>query len=127
MNENQELIDLCTNCTRTDCNGTPCGDYRAIERRIKAAQSRSRYNPDAPMPTHTQNQTCGVNTLLLVNAAIDALEELLRDPDGNQFITGRGPVEKLVEHMKRTRFERCHHFIDWNRIAKHLQEDKGDE
>ena len=129
MNENQELIDLCTNCNRTDCDGTPCSDYRAIERRTRTAQSRSRYRdhniePEIP-PAQVEN--CGIATLMLVNRAIDALEALLRDPDADLFFNGRSAAGKLIEHMKRMRFNRCQHLIDWNTVIKNIQEDKSVE
>ena len=129
MNENQELIDLCTNCNRTDCDGTPCSDYRAIERRTRTAQSRSRYRDHGIEPeiTPVQAETCSIATLMMVNRVIDALEALLRDPDADLFLNGRGAAGRLIEHMKRMRFNHCQHLIDWNTVIKNIQEDKSVE
>lgn len=123
MTEHPELIELCTNCTRQDCEDGYCSDYRAIERRIKGAKSRSRYHAPEPEPSPEQLSACGVDTLERVNAAISTLSALLADPDADPFLTGRGVANKLLEQMKRSRFNRCQHLIDWDHVVGNIRKE----
>lgn len=124
MNEPQALIDLCANCPRDDCSGNKCSAYRDKARQLRQ-QSRSRYHAKEPVPD--QPAACGVETLRLVNRAIDALEALLADPAADPFLTGRGVAGKLLEHMRRVRFNRCQHMIDWDLLIQNAKEDKPSE
>lgn len=122
MTEHPELIALCTNCVKEDCPEGTCSDYKAIERRIRLAHSRSRYHTAEPVPTES-GAICTVETLRRVNRAIEAFEELLRDPACDVFLTGRGIADKLLEQMRRQRFSRCQHLIDWNIIVELIGDD----
>ena len=119
--ESPELVELCTNCTKEDCPDNGCAEYYALKRQ-QSQKNRSRYHAKEPKPATEAPVECSVETLRRVNLAIEALEALLNDPQSDAFLTGRGIANKLLEHMKRIRFNRCQNMIDWNLIVERMKE-----
>lgn len=119
MSEHPELIALCTSCTRDECPENGCGDYRAIKRRLGSPTRADtpKAAPDAPV---------SAGCLAIVNRCVNALDELLSDAACQHFIKDRTAAARLLEQLKRTRFERCQHLIDWGNIAQQLEEDNHD-
>ena len=117
--DHPDLIELCQNCTKPDCPGT-CSDYNAIKRRIRAQERSRYYTPEQAEPV-ANNISCSADTLCRVNLAVRALSELLTDPAAEPFMCSRGAAEKMLEHMKRTRYVCCQHLIDWDGVASNAK------
>ena len=117
--EAPELVELCTNCTKEDCPETGCSDYRAIKRRIRGDKGNQRESKPKPMPE--QLKICSPETLFRVNRVIDALEALCDDPGARPFTSGQGLAIKLLEQLKRARFNHCNALIDWDAVAERMK------
>lgn len=119
MAEHPEIIELCTHCTRNDCPDNGCSDYHAVKRRLGTS---TRADATKTAPDTAVSAVC----LAIVNRCVDALDELLSAAECQRFLKDRTAAAKLLDQLKRTRFERCQHLIDWSNIAKQLEEDKHD-
>lgn len=123
-----ETIQLCLNCERPDCPDDGCAEYRNINgSRTGTAVKNRRYARAVPEITRTSAQVISADTLVRVNNAIAALDELLHDPGADQFLAGCGNAQKLLTTLKHMRFEKCINAIDWKHVATRLskEEQKG--
>lgn len=123
MNENQELIDLCTHCTKSVCPETGCSDYRAKKRLLEKGpkylheEKHAERRPQGP-------RVYTASALTKCSAVIDALEAFLADSGSEAFLDGTGNAAKrMLEHLKRTRFNGCADFVDWSAVAKQMEKE----
>lgn len=68
------------------------------------------------------------SALAKCSAVIEALEAFLTDPGAEVFLDGTGGAAKrLLEHLKRTRFNGCADFVDWSAVAKRMEKESTHE
>lgn len=130
--EHAELVKLCTNCTRKECIGNGCQEYKELKKRINlAAEKTSQHAPaedkPAAMPAMEMEIApekpvqCTAETLRKCNAAIAALEELHAD-DGCDMIFDSRKIRALVQYLREIRIQEYAAMIDWDAIAEKMEE-----
>lgn len=115
--EEEALRSLCLNCQSENCPDDGCSEYKRLKtgKMVLASDAQfvqvRRAKPAKPMTAET---------LIRVNKAIDALDELLRDPECETFAGNTGSAQKLLNTLRHARFEKCIDAIDWAHVAERL-------
>lgn len=120
----KELIDLCTECKRPNCNGDPCDAYRAMERSLKAerkakkpAMMLEQASPDA---SEMIERSSG---LRLMNLAIDALYRLTGEEPIKEDEALFVELNRMISALDRKRFGLYGFRVDWRELE--LLEERG--
>lgn len=118
-----EIAQLCLNCERPDCPGNGCDEYRELKALKVGTASKHRHYASTAAELRKPTAV-SADTLIRVNNAITALEELLHDPSADQFLAGSGNAQKLLTTLKHMRFEKCIDAIDWKHVANKLSKEQ---
>lgn len=115
--EEETLGELCLYCQSEICPDDGCSEYKRLKtgKMVLASDVQfeqvKRAKPAKPVTAET---------LIRVNKAIDALDELLRDPECETFAGNIGSTQKLLNTLRHARFEKCIDAIDWAHVAERL-------
>ena len=121
-----DIAQLCLNCERPECPDNGCAEYRTLKGEKPDAAGKNRHYTSI-VAEQRKSPAVSADTLIRVNNAITALDELLHDPGADQFLAGSGSAQKLLSTLRHMRFEKCINAIDWKHVANKLlkEEQKG--
>ena len=133
--EQDELVKLCTSCTKEECVGNGCQAYKELKKQVnlaakKTAQRAPAEDKPAAMPAMEMEIApekpvqCTSETLRKCNAAIAALEELHAD-DGCDMMFDSRKIRALVQYLREIRIQEYAAMIDWDAIAEKMEEEDG--
>ena len=128
--EPPELIQLCERCINPDCTSDGgCRTYKALKKKL-AQQAKQNAAPAAEKPTEQpaieieaapeKSFVCTANALQKCNAAIEALEALYNDDEGNMIFCTE-TIRKTLQSLKEARMRKYGAMIDWNAIAERIK------
>lgn len=108
-----DLVRLCTNCAHDDCPDGGCKQYKALEKKLQG-EKRVKKQADEEALKGTPE------VLVLISAAIKALDDLLADPNcGSVYSTGK--LERFRNELNTARNNTYGHLVDWKYIAKRME------
>lgn len=115
--DDRRLIDLCTECKRTTCNGDKCDEYRKMEKAIENEERGGKKRPgiemeplsDDPVSMDPERRKSGEHGLRLYNRVIDMLEDLKEESDEQK----QCQIETMIKAIRRWRMETFETYIDW--------------
>lgn len=130
--EQDELVKLCTSCTRKECVGNGCQEYKELKKQInlaaeKTAQRAPAEGKPAALPAMEMGIApakpvqCTAETLRKCNAAIAALEELHAD-DGCDMMFDARKIRALTQYLREIRIQEYAAMIDWDAIAEKMED-----
>lgn len=118
-----DIAQLCLNCERPDCPENGCNEYRGLKGAKPEPTGKNRHYTSV-IAEQRKSPAVSADTLIRVNNAIAALDELLHDPCADQFLAGSGSAQKLLTTLKHMRFEKCINAIDWKHVANKLSKEE---
>lgn len=111
-----QLIDLCMNCKRPNCNGMKCDDYRRIEKEIKMQQKKSEPTKPRmeiePLAPDAHGIVANASGLRLMNIAIEVLDKILGGEMWNETVSAG------FEELKAQRYQMYGERIDWKALER---------
>lgn len=97
------LIRMCTECTKPDCNGSKCPEYRKLERSIAEGPQMDMKQLTVP------RRSSGEKGLRLYNKTIDMLEDLKEQSDEQK----QCQLESMIRALKSWRVELFEGRVNW--------------